>query len=151
MDLLATMVLQLHAQELSLFDKHVNIQIRYNLFGEKTFNIASGSKKMFDKFRTDPPADLIHEELISITDYKKRTFSNLLTGRKGSTDFEQMNLVQLDYSSGLRISVEFVEDQNRIVLHLSNFTHCYDKTRFAESRKAVHDRLLKVVVSLGKF
>lgn len=151
MDLLSTMVLQLHAQELSLFDKHVNIQIRYNLFGEKTFNIASGSKKMFDKFRTDPPADLIHEELISITDYKKRTFSNLLTGRKGSTDFEQMNLVQLDYSSGLRISVEFVEDQNRIVLHLSNFTHCYDKTRFAESRKAVHDRLLKVVVSLGKF
>src|SRR5690606_36009214 len=133
-------VLALQSQNLTLVDKHVNIQIRYNLYGEKTFNIASGSKKMFDKFRTNPPADLIHEELNLITDYKKKTFANLLTGRKGNVDLEQMNLVQLDYSSGLRISVEFVEEQDKVVLHLSNFTHCYDKTRFAESRKAVHDR-----------
>ena len=150
LNMLSRMVLNLQSQNLSLFEKHVNIQTRYNLYGEKTFNIASGSKKLFDKFRVHPPADLIHEELILITDYKKKVFANLLTGRKGTTDFEQMNLVQLDYTSGLRISVEYVEEQSKIVLHLSNFTHCYDKTRFAESRKSVHDRLLKIVVSLGK-
>lgn len=150
LDMVARLVSQLQSQNLSLFEKHVNIQTRYNLYGEKTFNIASGSKKLFDKFRVHPPADLIHEELILITDYKKKVFANLLTGRKGSTDLEQMNLVQLDYTSGLRISVEYIEEESKIVLHLSNFTHCYDKSRFAESRKSVHDRLLKIVVSLGK-
>ncbi|MEX2594352.1 MAG: hypothetical protein WD426_16395 [Anditalea sp.] len=150
LDMVSRMMVRLKSQELSLFDKHVAIQTRYNLYGEKTFNIASGSKKMFDKYRSNPPADIIHEELILITDYKKRVFANLLTGRKGTTDLDQMNLVQLDYSSGLRISVEFSEDENKIVLHLSNYTHCYDKSRFTESRKAVHDRLLKTVVALGK-
>lgn len=150
LEMLSAVVLQLKSQGLSLLDKHINIQIRYNLYGEKTFNIASESKKMFDKYRVHPPQDLIHDELILITDYKKKVFSNLLTGRKGATELDQMNLVQLDYSSGLRISVEYVEDQNKLVLHLSNYTHCYDQSRYAESRKAVHDRLLKTVVSLGK-
>lgn len=150
LEMLSQIVLNLQLQGLSLLDKHINIQCRYNLFGEKTFNIPAESKKAFDKYRTNPPQDLIHDELILITDYKKKVFSNLLTGRKGATELDQMNLVQLDYSSGLRISVEYVEEQNKLILHLSNYTHCYDKSRFAESRKAVHDRLLKTVVALGK-
>src|SRR5690554_886721 len=149
-EVLSKIILKLIPQSQNLLDKHISIQCRYNLYGEKTFNIATESKKMFDKYRTHPPQDLIHDELILITDYKKKVFSNLLTGRKGATELDQMNLVQLDYSSGLRISVEYVEDQNKLVLHLSNYTHCYDKSRFAESRKAVHDRLLKTVVALGK-
>ncbi len=150
LDMVSRLFLDLKSKDLTLFDKHVWIQTRYNLYGEKTFNMASESKKLFDKYRMHPPADLIHEELISIHDYKKRVFSNLLTGRKGAIEMDQMNLVQLDYTSGLRISVEYFEDQNKVVLHLSNYTHCYDKSRYAESKKAVHDRLLKTMVSLGK-
>jgi phosphomannomutase len=150
LEMLSQIILNLKSQGQSLLDKHINIQCRYNLYGEKTFNIPAESKKAFDKYRTSPPQDLIHDELILITDYKKKVFSNLLTGRKGATELDQMNLVQLDYSSGLRISVEYVEEQNKLILHLSNYTHCYDKSRFAESRKAVHDRLLKTVVALGK-
>ena len=149
-EMLSEIVLNLKAQEQNLLDKHISIQCRYNLYGEKTFNIPAESKKAFDKYRTNPPQDLIHDELILITDYKKKVFSNLLTGRKGATELEQMNLVQLDYSSGLRISVEYEEEQNKLILHLSNYTHCYDRSRFAESRKAVHDKLLKTVVALGK-
>jgi len=150
LDMLSNIVLNLQSEGKSLLDKHIHIQCRYNLYGEKTFNIPAESKKAFDKYRTSPPQDLIHDELILITDYKKKVFSNLLTGRKGATELDQMNLVQLDYSSGLRISVEYDEEQNKLILHLSNHTHCYDKSRFAESRKAVHDRLLKTVVALGK-
>lgn len=149
-EMLSQIVLNLKSQEQNLLDKHIYIQCRYNLYGEKTFNIPADSKKAFDKYRTSPPQDLIHDELILITDYKKKVFSNLLTGRKGAVELDQMNLVQLDYSSGLRISVEYDEEQNKLILHLSNYTHCYDKSRFAESRKAVHDRLLKTVVALGK-
>lgn len=150
LEVLSEIVLKLNAQHQTLLDKHIAIQTRYNLYGEKTFNLTSDSKKLFDRYRNNPPQDLIHDELIMITDYKKKVFSNLLTGRKGATDLEQMNLVQLNYTSGLRISVEYVEDDNKVVLHLSSFTHCYDKSRYIESRKAVHDRLLKTVVSLGK-
>lgn len=149
-EMFVQIVLNLKAQEQNLLDKHIHIQCRYNLYGEKTFNIPVKTKKMFDKYRMSPPQDLIHDELILITDYKKQVFSNLLTGRKGTTELEQMNLVQLDYSSGLRISVEYEEEQDKLILHLSNHTHCYDKSRFVESRKAVHDRLLKTVVALGK-
>lgn len=150
LEIISQVVLNLKSQDQSLLDKHISIQCRYNLYGEKTFNIPADSKKAFDKYRTSPPQDLIHDELILITDYKKKVFSNLLTGRKGAVELDQMNLVQLDYSSGLRISVEYDEEQNKLILHLSNYTHCYDKSRFAESRKAVHDRLLKTVVALGK-
>lgn len=150
LEMLSELIVHLQSQDMSLLDKHIHIQTRYNLYGEKTFNITTASKKLFDKYRTSPPQEIIHDELILITDYKKKVFSNLLTGRKGPTGLEQMNLVQLDYSSGLRISVEYVEVENKVILHLSNYTHCYDKSRYTESRKAVHDRLLKTVVSLGR-
>jgi len=150
LEMVSKIVANLHSQNITLFDKLISLQINYNLFGEKTFNVASGSKKLFDRYRTQPPADIIHEELVSITDYKKGSFVNLLTNRKGVPELEEMNLVQLDYSSGLRISVEFFDKEEKMVLHLSGFTFCYDKSKYKESRKTLHDRLLKIVVALGK-
>ena len=150
LEMVSQIMTKLRSQNITLFDKLVALQISYNLFGEKTFNVASGSKKLFDRYRSQPPSDIIHEELVSVTDYKKGTFVNLLTNRKGVPELEEMNLVQLDYSSGLRISVEFFEKEEKMVLHLSGFTYCYDKFKYKESKKTLHDRLLKIVVALGK-
>lgn len=150
LEMVSKIAANLHSRNISLFDKLIALQINYNLFGEKTFNVASGSKKLFDRYRTQPPSDIIHEELVSITDYKKGSFVNLLTNRKGVPELEEMNLVQLDYSSGLRISVEFFEKEEKMVLHLSGFTFCYDQSKYKESKKTLHDRLLKIVVALGK-
>lgn len=139
-------------REKTLFDVHVDLQIRYKLYGEKTFNISSEgeNKKIFDRFRTKPPSDAMHEELVSISDFKKQLFFNKLTGRKSEPELRQMDIVQLEYSSGLKISVELTEGGEKLFLHLSDFTDCYNKESFATSRKNIHDRLLKIVVSLGK-
>ena len=61
-----------------------------------------------------------------------------------------MDIVQLDYSSGLKISVELTEGGSKLFLHLSDYTDCYNKDSFANARKGINDRLLKIVVSLGK-
>lgn len=147
-----SMVTDLKGQDKRLFDYHVDIQIRYKLYAEKTFNISSEgeNKKIFDRFRLHPPSDAMHEELVSISDYKKKLFFNKLTGRKNETELSQMDMVQLEYSSGLKITVEMTDGGSRLFLHLSDFTDCYNKESFADARKNIHDRLLKVVVSLGK-
>ncbi|KEO75525.1 hypothetical protein [Anditalea andensis] len=140
------------SKDLSILDKHIDIQTRYRLYLEKTFNITRDTsiKKLFDKFRTKPPEDDLADELILITDYKKQTFQNKLTGRKGKHDFAQMDMVQLEYSSGLKITVESFEAENRLAIHLSKYTNFTFKPKFAETRKALHDSLLKTVVTLGK-
>jgi phosphoglucomutase len=146
------MMAGLKAQKKGLYDYHVDIQVRYKLYAEKTFNISSEgeNKKIFDRFRLHPPSDAMHEELVSISDFKKRLFSNKLTGRKSEIELEQMDLVQLEYSSGLKITVEMTDEGSKLFLHLSDYTDCYNKESFPEARKNIHDRLLKVVVSLGK-
>ncbi|SHN34571.1 phosphoglucomutase [Cyclobacterium lianum] len=151
-DLIHSLVKKLKGQEKSLYDFHVDIQIRYKLYGEKTFNISSEgeNKKIFDRFRTKPPSDAMHEELVSISDYKKQVFFNKLTGRKSEPELRQMDMVQLEYSSGLKISVELTDGGEKLFLHLSDYTDCYNKESYATARKNIHDRLLKVVVSLGK-
>ena len=140
------------AKEQSILDKHIDLQTRYRLYLEKTFNITRDTsiKKLFDKFRTKPPEDDLADELILITDYKKQTFQNKLTGRKGKLEFAQMDMVQLEYSSGLKITVESFESENRLAIHLSKYTNFTFKPKFAETRKSLHDSLLKTVVTLGK-
>lgn len=152
LDLIFAQVKKLKEQEKTLFDFHVDLQIRYKLYGEKTFNITSEgeSKKIFDRFRSKPPSEAMHEELVSISDYKKQLFFNKLTGRKSEPELRQLDIVQLEYSSGLKISVELLDGGDKLLLHLSDFTDCYNKESFASSRKNIHDRLLKIVVSLGK-
>lgn len=151
-DLIHSLVKKLKGEEKSLYDFHVDLQIRYKLYGEKTFNISSEgeNKKIFDRFRNKPPSDAMHEELVSISDYKKQLFFNKLTGRKSEPELRQMDMVQLEYSSGLKISVELTDAGEKLFLHLSDFTDCYNKESYVTSRKNIHDRLLKVVVSLGK-
>ncbi|SEJ71018.1 phosphoglucomutase [Cyclobacterium xiamenense] len=150
--LIYSLVKKIKQQEKSLFDFHVDLQIRYKLYGEKTFNISSEgeNKKIFDRFRSKPPSDAMHEELVSISDYKKQLFFNKLTGRKSEPELRQVDIVQLEYSSGLKITVELSQGGEKLFLHLSDFTDCYNKESFATSRKNIHDRLLKIVVSLGK-
>ncbi|WP_114750670.1 hypothetical protein [Pleomorphovibrio marinus] len=151
-EMVKNMVKELKAKEKSIFLEHVDLQIKYKLYGEKSFNISTPgkNKKIFDRFRTKPPSDAINEELVTITDFKKEVFHNKLTGRKGSTDLGQLDLVQLEYTSGLKITVEMMEEGQKLFLHLSDFIDCYNRSSFAEARKNIHDRLLKVVVSLGK-
>lgn len=150
--LIEGLVKELKEKEKSLYDFHVDLQIRYKLYGEKTFNITSEgeNKKIFDRFRNKPPSDAMHEELVSVSDYKKQLFFNKLTGRKSEPELRQMDMVQLDYSSGLKISAELMDGGSKLFLHLSDYTDCYNKDSFASARKGINDRLLKIVVSLGK-
>ncbi|MEX2513053.1 MAG: hypothetical protein WD398_09115, partial [Cyclobacteriaceae bacterium] len=143
---------ELKSKENTLYDHHVDLQIRYKLYGEKTFNISSKgeNKRIFDRFRLHPPSDTMHEELVSISDYKKQLYFNKLTGRKSEPELSQMDMVQLEYSSGLKITVELTDGGSKLFLHLSDFTDCYNKDSFSAARKNIHDRLLKIVVSLGK-
>jgi hypothetical protein len=139
-------------KEKSIFTEHIDLQITYKLYGEKTFNISTPgkNKKIFDRFRNKPPADAINEELVTISDFKKEVFHNKLTGRKGGTDLGQLDLVQLEYTSGLKITVEMMEEGEKLFLHLSDFIDCYNRNSYPDARKNIHDRLLKIVVSLGK-
>ncbi|WP_209329479.1 hypothetical protein [Lunatimonas salinarum] len=150
--LVGEMVERLIRRESGIYLHHVDLQLTYKLFGEKTFNISSEgqNKKIFDRFRTKPPSDSINEELVSISDFKKDVFQNKLTGRKGQTELGPAELVQLEFSSGLKISVELADSGNKLFLHLSDFIDCYNRNSFPDARKNIHDRLLKVVVSLGK-
>ncbi|HSI77394.1 MAG TPA: hypothetical protein VK957_15950 [Lunatimonas sp.] len=146
------MVTRLVKRESSIYFQHVDLQIMYKLYGEKTFNISSEgqNKKVFDRFRLKAPSDSINEELVTISDYKKELFQNKLTGRKGPPELGPMDLVQLEFTSGLKISVELADGGSKLFLHLSDFIDCYNRTSFPDARKNIHDRLLKVVVSLGK-
>lgn len=150
--LVRELVERLVRRESGIYLHHVDLQLAYKLFGEKTFNISSEgqNKKIFDRFRTKPPSDSINEELVSISDFKKDIFQNKLTGRKGQTELGPAELVQLEFSSGLKISVELADGGNKLFLHLSDFIDCYNRNSFPDARKNIHDRLLKVVVSLGK-
>jgi len=151
-DFFAGFLGELSQKDKSLLDKHIELQTKYRLYLEKTFQISrdTGIKKLFDKFRTKPPEDDLADELILINDFKKQTFKNKLTGRKGTLEFEAMNMVQLEYSSGLKITVEAHEGDQQMSIHLSKYTNFAYIPKYAEVRKALHDSLLKTVVILGK-
>jgi hypothetical protein len=152
MDFFEGFVTFMAEKEKTVLGYHIELQTKYRLYLEKTFQINrdTGIKKLFDKFRTKPPEDDLADELILINDFKKQTFKNKLTGRKGTLEFEASNMVQLEYSSGLKITVEAHEGETQMSIHLSKYTNFAYQPKYAEVRKGLHDSLLKTVVILGK-
>ncbi|MBT0810517.1 hypothetical protein KIH41_04415 [Litoribacter ruber] len=151
-DMWMALLSDLAEKEKSMLDRHIDLQVKYRLYLEKTFQITRDTsiKKIFDKFRTKPPVDDLADELVLISDYKKQTFHNKLTGRKGTLELEARNMVQIEYSSGLKLTVELEEGETQMSIHLSKYTNFAFKPKYAEIRKGLHDSLLKTVVILGK-
>jgi phosphoglucomutase len=96
----------------SLYDWLIDMYVEYGYFKESLLNVTKKGqqgeqeiKAMMEKFRNNPPAEIIGCKVVKLLDYKLLIEKNLLTGKESKLDFPVSDVLQFYLEDGSKVSV----------------------------------------------
>lgn len=131
---------------------------RYGFYQEKSFGIKKEDKhgqKQIEKsmraLRQQPLDALFGQPVRTLIDFQKKTYLNLLTGKKAKTDLPKADLLQFYFTDNSRVTFETNEDYSKIIYHISIKDRLISKENFEEVRNASNERMIRMMEKVGKF
>jgi phosphoglucomutase len=96
----------------SMYDWLIDMYVEFGYYKETLFNITKKGqqgeqeiKSMMEKFRNNPPAQIIGSKVTRILDYKSLKEQNLQTGEKKALNFPVSDVLQFYLEDGSKVSV----------------------------------------------
>src|SRR5262245_38587667 len=97
-----------------------------------------------EKFRNNPPAEIIGSKVVRLLDYKILKEKNLLTGKEASLDFPNSDVLQFYLEDGTKVSVRPSGTEPKIKFYISVNTVLKSRNDF-EGVTTVLDEKIKGV------
>lgn len=99
-------------EDKSMYDWLIDMYIEFGYYKETLFNITKKGqqgeqeiKSMMEKFRNNPPAEIIGSKVTRILDYQSLKEQNLQTGEKKALNFPVSDVLQVYLEDGSKVSV----------------------------------------------
>src|SRR5688572_7956829 len=96
----------------SFYDWLIDMYVEFGYYKEALLNVTKKGqqgeqeiKAMMEKFRTNPPAEIIGSKVVRLLDYKTLIDKNLLTGKESKLDFPISDVLQFYLEDGSKVSV----------------------------------------------
>lgn len=110
----------------SLFDWLIEMYVEYGYYKENLLNITKKGqqgeqeiKAMMEKFRNNPPTEIIGSKVTRLLDYKILKEKSLLTGKETSLDFPSSDVLQFYLEDGTKVSVRPSGTEPKIKFYIS--------------------------------
>ncbi len=140
----------------SLFEKLVDIYVKYGLYREHLLSITKkgmdGQQQianMMERFRNEPPAKLNGSEVVHLLDYEKRVSRNLINGESHEIDLPKSNVLQFILADGSKISARPSGTEPKIKFYFSVRTPLTDKGSFDSAWEALDVRIRNIISDLN--
>ncbi len=140
----------------SLFDKLIELYIKYGFYKEKLISITkkgmNGTKEiadMMDGFRNNPPKQINGCDVVQLLDYWQQTSKNLITGEIGKISLPKSNVLQFILSDGSKISARPSGTEPKIKFYFSVNTKLNSLEEFEETEKKLDDKIDAIIGDLG--
>jgi phosphoglucomutase len=157
LSLLAEKAFDLKQEGQTLHDHLLTLFKRYGFYSEKSFCISKedkhGQQQIQNSMRTlrQKPVDSLFEQPVrTIIDFQKRTYGNLLTGRKGKIDLPKAAVLQFVFTDNSKITFEANDDNSKITYHISVNDRLMSKEDFDEVKSNANKRMLNIMGKIGK-
>jgi phosphoglucomutase len=96
----------------SMYDWLIDMYVEFGYYKESLLNITKKGqqgeqeiKSMMEKFRNNPPSEIIGSKVTRLLDYKTLKEKNLLTGETTLLDFPASDVLQFYLEDGSKVSV----------------------------------------------
>ena len=139
----------------TLFDDLIRLFVENGFYKEKVLAINLQQKtqskhynKILDLMRKGAPDTLLSGEVKSVTDYKKGTSKNFLSGKVTKISSPPLNAVNVILSDGSSIGMELGDE--KMTYHISVRSKIHSKDQFEEVNKSSKKRVLKLIESLNR-
>jgi phosphoglucomutase len=110
----------------SLYDWLIDMYVEFGYYKESLLNVTKKGqqgeqeiKAMMEKFRKNPPSEIIGSKVSRLLDYKILTEKNLLTGKETSLDFPKSDVLQFFLEDGTKVSVRPSGTEPKIKFYIS--------------------------------
>lgn len=110
----------------SLYDWLIDMYVEYGYYKEQLLNVTKKGqqgeqeiKAMMEKFRNNPPEEIIGSKVTRILDYKSLREKNLSTGNESTLDFPASDVLQFYLADGTKVSVRPSGTEPKIKFYIS--------------------------------
>ncbi|HKZ37755.1 MAG TPA: hypothetical protein VJ184_08905, partial [Chryseolinea sp.] len=98
-------------------------------------------KSMMEKFRNNPPAEIISSRVVRLLDYKTLTEKNLITGKTTPLDFPTSDVLQFYLEDGSKVSVRPSGTEPKIKFYMSVQEPLESKADFARVTEKLDQKI----------
>lgn len=139
----------------SLFDKLVELYVRYGLYKESLVSITKKGMNgvaeiaaMMERFRQQPPQTLDGVPVVQLLDYERQKGKNLATGAEWQIDLPRSNVLQFLLDDGTKVSARPSGTEPKIKFYFSVNTRLAEASAFDAAEKALDARIERIIQEL---
>ncbi|MEO7988858.1 MAG: phospho-sugar mutase [Chryseolinea sp.] len=124
----------------SLYDWLIDMYVEFGYYKESLLNLTKKGqqgeqeiKAMMEKFRTNPPSEIIGSRVERLLDYKTLKERNLITGKESVLNFPSSDVLQFYLEDGTKVSVRPSGTEPKIKFYISVNTKLKSREEFSSA------------------
>jgi len=124
----------------SMYDWLIDMYVEFGYYKESLLNLTKKGqqgeqeiKAMMQKFRTNPPSEIIGSRVERLLDYKTLKEKNLITGKETTLDFPSSDVLQFYLEDGTKVSVRPSGTEPKIKFYISVNTKLKSREEFSSA------------------
>lgn len=153
---IAAVVAYAKDQGLSLFDMLMDVYVQFGMYKEDLISIKKTGKKgaeeiqaMMADLRSNPPASIAGEKVISMRDYKSSMEKDLISGTESELDFPSSNVLQFFTEGGTKVSARPSGTEPKIKFYFSVQSALKNKADFDEVYASLGQKIQGIIDEMG--
>ena len=138
----------------SMYDWLIDMYVDFGYYKENLLNVTKKGqqgeqeiKAMMEKFRNNPPKEIIGSRVVRLLDYKFLKETNLVTGKESKLDFPVSDVLQFYLEDGSKVSVRPSGTEPKIKFYIA----VQSKLKSREDFVKVTDELDKKISGIEKY
>ena len=138
----------------SMYDWLIDMYVDFGYYKENLLNVTKKGqqgeqeiKAMMEKFRSNPPKEIIGSRVVRLLDYKFLKETDLVTGKESKLDFPVSDVLQFYLEDGSKVSVRPSGTEPKIKFYISVQSKLRSKDEFAK----VTEELDKKISGIEKY
>jgi phosphoglucomutase len=140
----------------TLFDKMIDLYIKYGFYYENLISITkkgmNGQKEiaeMMEGFRTNPPTEINGSKVVELLDYEKQIGKDFESGDSWKIELPKSNVLQFVTEDGSKISARPSGTEPKIKFYFSVKTTLKNKADFDAKFAELENKIKGIIDSMG--
>jgi phosphoglucomutase len=132
----------------SMYDWLIDMYVEFGFYKEHLMNLTKKGqqgeqeiKAMMEKFRNNPPSEIVGRRVVKLLDYKSLEETNLLTGKRTKLDFPVSDVLQFYLDDGTKVSVRPSGTEPKIKFYIAVNTQLSSREKFEQTDKELEERV----------
>jgi phosphoglucomutase len=144
----AAMAANATEEKKSMYDWLIDMYVEFGFYKEGLVNLTRKGqqgeqeiKAMMEKFRTNPPAQIIGSRVVRLLDYKTLKEKDLTTGKESVLDFPKSDVLQFLLEDGSKVSVRPSGTEPKIKFYISVNTKLSSRNDFEKANNDLDQKI----------